>query len=113
MTTSVIEPAMAGSALIFCSTCGDRMAATATACPKCGAPNGMAKGKTSEKTWIAALLLCFFLGVFGFHRFYVGKVGTGILQLITLGGLGIWAFIDFILIVVDNFKDANGLPLKR
>lgn len=42
------------------------------------------------------------------HRFYVGKVGTGILQLLTLGGLGIWALIDFIIIVVGQFRDAQG-----
>jgi TM2 domain-containing membrane protein YozV len=46
--------------------------------------------------------------VFGVHRFYVGKVGTGILQLFTLGGFGIWAFIDFIMIVVGSFRDSDG-----
>jgi len=55
--------------------------------------------------------LCFFVGVFGVHRFYVGKIGTGILQLLTLGGLGIWALIDFILIIVGAFKDSDGKPL--
>lgn len=62
----------------------------------------------SEKRILPALLLCFFFGVFGAHRFYVGKIGTGILQLITIGGLGIWATIDFILIIVGAFKDAHG-----
>jgi len=113
MNTTVMEQSTTGVGLIFCSTCGEKMAPTAGACPKCGAPNASAKGRTSEKTWIAALLLCFFLGIFGIHRFYVGKIGTGILQLLTFGGLGIWALIDFILIIIDNFKDANGLPLKR
>jgi TM2 domain-containing membrane protein YozV len=62
----------------------------------------------SEKSRLAALLLCFFLGVFGVHRFYVGKVGTGLLQLVTLGGLGIWALIDLILIAVGSFRDKQG-----
>ena len=47
----------------------------------------MAGGK-SEKSNVTALLLCFFLGVLGVHRFYVGKIGTGVLQLVTFGGLG-------------------------
>ena len=66
----------------------------------------------SEKGFVPTILLCFFLGAFGIHRFYVGKIGTGILMLLTLGGLGIWVLIDFIIIVVGNFKDANGLPIK-
>ncbi len=62
----------------------------------------------TEKSVVVALILCFFLGGFGIHRFYVGKVGTGILQLLTLGGLGIWALIDLILIISGKFKDKNG-----
>jgi TM2 domain-containing membrane protein YozV len=62
----------------------------------------------SEKSNTVAALLCFFLGCFGIHRFYVGKVGTGVLQLITLGGLGIWALIDFIMIVLQKFTDGDG-----
>jgi len=65
-------------------------------------------GGTSEKSNTVAALLCFFLGCFGIHRFYVGKVGTGILQLVTLGGLGIWALIDFIMIVLQKFTDGEG-----
>jgi len=53
-------------------------------------------------------LLCWFLGVFGVHRFYVGKTGTGILQLLTLGGLFVWAMIDFVMIIVGSFTDADG-----
>ena len=66
----------------------------------------------SEKTFVATLLLCVLLGTFGIHRFYVGKTGTGILMLLTLGGLGIWAFIDLIVIATGNFKDSQGLPIK-
>ncbi len=67
----------------------------------------------SEKGFIATLLLCLFLGGLGVHRFYVGKIGTGILMLLTIGGLGIWALIDLIMIAVGSFKDKNGLPIKN
>jgi TM2 domain-containing membrane protein YozV len=66
-----------------------------------------------QKSWIVALLLCFFLGALGVHRFYVGKVGTGILQLLTLGGLGIWVLIDFIMILIGKFDDKNGQALAK
>ena len=59
----------------------------------------------SEKSRLVALLFCIFLGPLGVHRFYVGKVGTGILQLVTFGGFGIWALIDLILILVGTFRD--------
>ncbi|TDB70747.1 TM2 domain-containing protein [Micromonospora sp. KC723] len=68
---------------------------------------------STQKSWVVALLLCFFIGVLGVHRFYVGKVGTGILQLVTFGGLGIWTLIDFILILVGAFKDKQGQPLAK
>jgi TM2 domain-containing membrane protein YozV len=69
-------------------------------------------GVVSEKGFVPTVLLCFFLGVLGIHRFYVGKIGTGILQLVTLGGLGIWAMIDFILIIIGKFTDRDGRPIK-
>ena len=65
----------------------------------------------SEKGFVPTLL-CFFLGTFGVHRFYVGKIGTGILSLLTLGGFGLWALIDFIMIAVGSFKDSKGLLIK-
>lgn len=65
----------------------------------------------SPKSRAAAAILAWFLGVFGVHRFYVGKVGTGLLQLFTLGALGIWALIDFIIILVGNFRDKEGRVL--
>ena len=62
----------------------------------------------SEKDWIVTLLLCIFLGNLGIHRFYAGKIGTGILQLLTLGGCGIWTIIDFVMILVGKFTDKDG-----
>ena len=67
----------------------------------------------NQKSWVAALLLCFFLGGLGIHRFYVGKVGTGILQLVTFGGFGLWVLIDFIMIVIGKFSDKRGMALAR
>ncbi|KQO18651.1 TM2 domain-containing protein [Paenibacillus sp. Leaf72] len=66
----------------------------------------------SDKSFVAAILLCFFLGSFGIHRFYAGKVGTGILMLITLGCFGIWTLIDLIMIICGAFKDSEGREIK-
>lgn len=68
---------------------------------------------TGSKSWMTALLLCFFFGVLGIHRFYVGKAGTGILMLITFGAFGLWALVDLILIAVGKFTDKQGLALAR
>ncbi|MEO3777192.1 TM2 domain-containing protein [Micromonospora sp. B11E3] len=68
---------------------------------------------TNQRSWLVALLLCFFFGIIGVHRFYVGKTGTGILQIVTFGGLGLWTLIDFIVILVGGFRDKQGQPLAR
>tara|TARA_X000000950_G_scaffold43113_1_gene48204 strand:+ start:41 stop:241 length:201 start_codon:yes stop_codon:yes gene_type:complete len=65
-----------------------------------------------QKSKVTAALLCFFLGWCGVHRFYVGKVGTGVAMIFTLGGLGIWSLIDFIMILVGSFTDEKGKKLK-
>ena len=56
--------------------------------------------------------MCILLGGLGVHRFYVGKVGTGVAMIFTLGGLGIWALVDFIMILMGTFTDVNGKKLK-
>ena len=68
--------------------------------------------ETSEKGFVPALLLCLLLGGFGAHRFYVGKPLTAILMILTLGGIGIWALIDLIVIATGGFKDSKGLKIK-
>jgi len=72
---------------------------------RCGIP-------ISTKSRTAAAILCFFLGVLGVHRFYVGKVGTGVIWLFTIGMFGIGAIVDFILIVRGSFKDQSGYVLE-
>ena len=66
----------------------------------------------SDRNGIVCLLLCFFLGWIGAHRFYAGKVGTGILMIITMGGFGIWTLIDFIMLVCGVFTDSDGNKIK-
>ncbi|WLR41784.1 TM2 domain-containing protein [Bacillus carboniphilus] len=66
----------------------------------------------SKKKWSITLLLCFFLPFFGAHRFFVGKVRSGVFMLITLGGLGIWSVADLIMIITGNFKDNEGKLIK-
>ena len=68
---------------------------------------------TTEKSGIVCLLLLLLVGWLGAHRFYVGKIGTGILFIITAGGFGIWALIDLIMIIMSKFTDSDGnaIPL--
>ena len=68
--------------------------------------------ENSPKSYLATILLCFFLGTLGIHRFYIGKIGTGILMLITAGGLGIWQIIDFVVAVVGHLLDKKGRCIK-
>ncbi|MEN6306498.1 MAG: TM2 domain-containing protein [Anaerohalosphaeraceae bacterium] len=68
--------------------------------------------QVSSRNGIVCLLLAFFLGVLGIHRFYVGKIGTGILTLITLGIFGIWPLIDIIMLLLGKFTDSDGNIVK-
>lgn len=70
-------------------------------------------GVAGQRNWLVALLLSLFVGELGVDRFYLGYTGTGILKLITFGGLGIWWLIDLILIATGSLKDAQGRPLRR
>tara|TARA_B100000029_G_scaffold246204_2_gene243219 strand:+ start:176 stop:397 length:222 start_codon:yes stop_codon:yes gene_type:complete len=72
----------------------------------------MSTERVSEKNFVSVLVLCVLLGGLGVHRFYVGKVGTGIFMLLTLGGLGIWALVDLIRIAIQKFEDSDGAVIK-
>lgn len=71
------------------------------------------KPSASPKSKTTALLLCFLLGTIGAHRFYVGKVGSGIVWLFTFGCFGFGVLIDFIKLLSNTFNDQNGLPLIK
>ena len=94
----------------FCHACGSVIDALAVVCPQCGVMQAPppALYHTSEKRILPAFLLCLVAGWLGVHRFYAGKIWTGILQLVTLGGLGIWAFVDLIMLAVGAFRDGDG-----
>jgi len=68
-------------------------------------------GVFSSKSYVTTLLLSWFLGILGVDRFYLGHTGLGIGKLLTLGGCGIWALIDFILIAMRKVTDVQGNPL--
>jgi hypothetical protein len=97
----------------FCPACGAKTSPVAEFCTKCGAGLGeRVYGDISPKSRLAVTLLAWFLGQLGIHRFYLEKYGTAILMLFTLGGLGIWALIDFIIAVTGNMKDKDGKLIK-
>ena len=68
---------------------------------------------TRTTDWLTLFLLTFFVGVLGVHRFYVGKIGTGFLMLLTLGGLGVWFLVDLILVVTGQFTNKEGQKIPR
>ena len=66
----------------------------------------------SDKNFFLVATLCFLLGVFGVHRFYCGKILSGDLMIFTIGGLGIWALVDFIIVCFGEFTDSQGRKIK-
>lgn len=112
---------------MYCKYCGKEIANDVKFCPACGssqeqnpqqpviniinsAPAEPSLGVSQKNKWVA-FLLCLFLGGIGIHRFYVGKIGTGILWLFTLGLFGIGSIIDLIVIICGGFTDKSGNKL--
>ena len=100
--------------MIYCRECGRRYSDRAAACPKCGY-----REYDWSKSMAVYLLLCWFLGIFGAHRFYAGKIGTGICMLLltcSIFGIfitGIWALIDFIIGVCNISTPQNIFAFKK
>lgn len=97
--------------MLFCRACGHQVHITADACPSCGAKQ--TNVRESDKRILPALLLCLFLGFFGVHRFYVGKVGSGILFALTFGVFGFGALLDLVMIICGGFTDKEGRKIKQ
>lgn len=111
---------------MYCKNCGKQIADDAKFCDGCGTPaetsgqpviniiNNSAiehtPGVSQKNKWVA-FMLCLFLGGIGIHRFYVGKIGTGILWLCTFGLCGIGSIIDLIVIICGGFTDKSGNKL--
>ena len=98
----------------YCSQCGAQLVDEAVVCPHCGcavAPTKTVDPNASPKSRLIALLLCVFVGGLGIHRFYVGKIGTGVLWLLTAGCFGIGALVDLIMIACGTFTDSDGNPV--
>jgi len=83
-----------------------------TAGPAPVAPAATSPAEESDKSYLTAWLLSYFLGFLGVDRFYLGYTGLGVAKLLTLGGCGIWALVDWILIMAGATKDAQGRVLK-
>ena len=101
---------------MYCKNCGSEVNDNAIICIKCGCSlcennNDLVLQNPQDKSpkdWITTLLLCIFLGTIGVHRFYVGKIGSGVAQIFTRGGCGIWTFVDLIMILTGSFTDESG-----
>ena len=107
---------------VFCVACGAEMNCGDTYCHSCGwdsrvsptpPPQRLVDPNPSPCNRLAALLLCVILGFLGLHRFYVGKVGTGLLWLFTLGFLSVGVIFDVVLIVTGEFRDADQRRVLR
>lgn len=92
-----------------CPFCGGLIDENAQKCKHCGEwLNKTVKSKSFKTT----IWLSYFLGLLGVHRFYTGYIGIGLVQLFTLGGLGLWSLIDLISISLNKYKDKSGNELK-
>lgn len=122
---------------MFCPSCGNNIQDNAKFCKHCGSKTDGSAAQQSPpsqsyqqpqqqyqqpmgqpyapegKDWLVTLLLCIFTGTLGIHRFYSGHTVTGIIQLLTAGGCGIWVIVDLVMIITGSFKDSEGRDLVR
>lgn len=107
---------------MYCRQCGKEIPAGAKFCTSCGAPQDSGTTINARKyedcspksRGLALILACLgCLIIAGIHRFYVGKIGTGILWLLTGGVFGIGTIIDIIMIACGSFEDSDGRPLTN
>lgn len=71
------------------------------------------KPASGKSEFYPTFFLCLLLGLFGVHRFYNRKLGSGFLQLATFGGLAVWWFVDLLMVLLGKFKDENGVPIQN
>lgn len=106
---------------MYCANCGKQIDDKAYICMNCGAATNnltqqvsvdvnIINSKSRKNYWVT-LILTILLGWLGFHRFYVGKIGTGILWMFSFGLLGIGVLYDLILIIGKDFCDSNDMPI--
>ncbi len=100
----------------FCPRCGHELLSVGDYCSQCGLPippdeRLYDEPDASPRSRLVALLLCILLGYFGVHRFYVGKIATGVIWLLTGGLFGIGYLVDIIMIALGNFTDIEGHQL--
>jgi TM2 domain-containing membrane protein YozV len=100
---------------VHCGSCGAIIKRAAEICVKCGVRNLSANDpNVSQKSRLVAFLLAWFVGIFGVHRFYVGKTTSGILQILFgWATFFIWNLVDMIMILAGVFKDSEGKVIKR
>ena len=94
----------------YCRGCGFALKAGAPAAGPAASPVRKEAPYAFKSKWIA-FFLCLILGWLGVHRFYVGKIGSGILYALTFGCLGLGWFMDLFAILCGAFRDKNGFPI--
>jgi hypothetical protein len=128
MSEQAMNPSYEG----LCKWCGEKLIQPEGICPKCDAKDNsnkpVVKNTASDLLnvivdnaivskggydWLTTLLLCFFVGFLGVHRFYTGNTMIGVFQLLTFGGCGLWSTIDLITIATGSYRDGNGKPLLK
>ena len=98
-----------------CPQCGAELDENATRCYNCQCWLTQTENVVDEsipQDHLSTLLFAYFLGLFGIHRFWTGYYAIGTVQLLTLGGCGIWTIIDVVSLCFNKYKDAQGRALR-